>query len=71
MSLLYMRPTLRHVCILHAMDEPLRSSTICALHEQQELELVLEDVEPSEAADLRRKRRREVGKGWKCDKCGK
>jgi hypothetical protein len=40
-------------------------------NEQQELELVLEDVEPSEAADLRRKRRREVGKGWKCDKYGK
>lgn len=43
------------------------------LHEQQELEAVLADVEPSEATDLPRKRRRggEVGRDWKCDKCGK
>ncbi|KAG0694937.1 hypothetical protein DFH29DRAFT_296356 [Suillus ampliporus] len=43
------------------------------LHEQQELEVVLAGVEPSDAADTPRKRRRggEVGRDWKCDKCGK
>ncbi|KAG1888689.1 hypothetical protein F4604DRAFT_1714647 [Suillus subluteus] len=36
------------------------------------LEAVLADVEPSEATDLPRKRRRgEAGRDWKCDKCGK
>ncbi|KAG2042471.1 hypothetical protein BDR03DRAFT_943473 [Suillus americanus] len=43
------------------------------LHEQQELEAVLAEVEPSEATDLRRKCRSggEVGKSCKCDKCGR
>ncbi|KAG2347612.1 hypothetical protein BDR05DRAFT_974100 [Suillus weaverae] len=43
------------------------------LHEQQELEAVLADVELSEATDSPCKRRHggEVGRDWKCDKYGK
>ncbi|KAG1740797.1 uncharacterized protein EDB91DRAFT_339426 [Suillus paluster] len=43
------------------------------LHEQQDLEAVLAGAELSDAADSPRKRRRggEVGRDWKCDKCGK
>ncbi|KAG1875711.1 hypothetical protein F4604DRAFT_709784 [Suillus subluteus] len=40
------------------------------LYERHELEAVLADLEPSEATNLPRKRRRgvEVDRDWKCDK---
>ncbi|OJA20288.1 hypothetical protein AZE42_12387 [Rhizopogon vesiculosus] len=43
------------------------------LHEQQELEALLSSVEIPGTTDHPRKRRRggEVGRDWKCDKCGK
>ncbi|OAX35100.1 hypothetical protein K503DRAFT_746420 [Rhizopogon vinicolor AM-OR11-026] len=43
------------------------------LHEQQELEALLAGVETPGTTDYPRKRRRggEVGRDWKCDKCGK
>jgi general transcription factor IIIA len=43
------------------------------LHERQELETVLAGVETPITADSPRKRRRggELGRDWKCDKCGK
>ncbi|KAG1875449.1 hypothetical protein DFJ58DRAFT_756375 [Suillus subalutaceus] len=78
--LIYARPTQGHppTCMhfscnrqIFASQHNLRAHQ--KLHEQQELEAVLADVEPSEATDLPRKRRRggEVGRDWKCDKCRK
>ncbi|KAG2034801.1 hypothetical protein BDR03DRAFT_1013112 [Suillus americanus] len=71
----YIRETHPPTCLHHSCNEQIIAPqpnlhAHQKLHEQQELEAALADVEPSEATDLPHRHRRsgEVGRDWKCGK---